>query len=72
MDWYPCSVCGDGAPVAIGGEGVSERGDRWRGAARHINEIDLDDRVVVWGHSQGGHAALWSWHPRKGVCAAYT
>jgi pimeloyl-ACP methyl ester carboxylesterase len=29
-------------------------------AAHQINEIDLDDRVVVWGHSQGGHAALWS------------
>jgi len=29
-------------------------------AARRINEIDLDDRVVIWGHSQGGHAALWS------------
>jgi acetyl esterase/lipase len=29
-------------------------------AARRMNEINLDDRVVVWGHSQGGHAALWS------------
>jgi pimeloyl-ACP methyl ester carboxylesterase len=29
-------------------------------AAHRIDEIDLDDRVVVWGHSQGGHAALWS------------
>ncbi len=29
-------------------------------AAHRLNEIDLDDRVVVWGHSQGGHAALWS------------
>jgi alpha-beta hydrolase superfamily lysophospholipase len=29
-------------------------------AARRIGEIDVDDRVVVWGYSQGGHAALWS------------
>jgi acetyl esterase/lipase len=29
-------------------------------AAYRINKIDLDDRIVVWGYSQGGHAALWS------------
>src|SRR4029077_2576743 len=29
-------------------------------AAHRINEIELYDRVVVWGYSQGGHAALWS------------
>lgn len=29
-------------------------------AAREIPELTLADRTVVWGHSQGGHAALWT------------
>jgi pimeloyl-ACP methyl ester carboxylesterase len=29
-------------------------------AARQMPELTLDKRVVVWGHSQGGHAALWT------------
>ena len=29
-------------------------------AARQISELALDKRVVVWGYSQGGHAALWT------------
>jgi alpha-beta hydrolase superfamily lysophospholipase len=29
-------------------------------AARKIPDIGLDTRSVIWGHSQGGHAALWS------------
>jgi acetyl esterase/lipase len=29
-------------------------------AARHLTGLALDDRIVVWGHSQGGHAALWT------------
>ncbi len=29
-------------------------------AARQLDEVDLADYAVVWGHSQGGHAALWS------------
>ena len=29
-------------------------------AARRMEGLDLDDRTVVWGHSQGGHAALWT------------
>jgi uncharacterized membrane protein HdeD (DUF308 family)/alpha-beta hydrolase superfamily lysophospholipase len=29
-------------------------------AARQLDELDLADRTVVWGHSQGGHAALWT------------
>lgn len=28
--------------------------------ARRMSEISLDARVVVWGHSQGGHSSLWS------------
>jgi len=29
-------------------------------AARQMSELKIDKRVVVWGHSQGGHAALWT------------
>jgi len=29
-------------------------------AAREMPEITLGERTVVWGHSQGGHAALWT------------
>ncbi len=28
-------------------------------AARQMKALTLDPRTVVWGHSQGGHAALW-------------
>src|SRR5262249_57906326 len=28
-------------------------------AAHQMRELTLDPRTVVWGHSQGGHAALW-------------
>jgi pimeloyl-ACP methyl ester carboxylesterase len=29
-------------------------------AARRISGLTLDKRMMVWGHSQGGHAALWT------------
>ena len=29
-------------------------------AARQLRAVDLDDHAVIWGHSQGGHAALWA------------
>lgn len=29
-------------------------------AARRLDGVRTSDRVVVWGHSQGGHAALWT------------
>ncbi|WP_272929662.1 alpha/beta fold hydrolase [Rhodococcus ruber] len=29
-------------------------------AAHQLDHLDLADRTVVWGHSQGGHAALWA------------
>jgi uncharacterized membrane protein HdeD (DUF308 family)/acetyl esterase/lipase len=28
-------------------------------AARQLEGVDAGDKTVVWGHSQGGHAALW-------------
>jgi uncharacterized membrane protein HdeD (DUF308 family)/alpha-beta hydrolase superfamily lysophospholipase len=29
-------------------------------AARQLDELSLSERTVVWGHSQGGNAALWT------------
>ena len=29
-------------------------------AARQLEGVDLAEQAVVWGHSQGGHAALWT------------
>jgi pimeloyl-ACP methyl ester carboxylesterase len=29
-------------------------------AARQLEGLSLEDRAVVWGHSQGGHAAFWT------------
>ncbi|KRA22379.1 hypothetical protein ASD65_18065 [Microbacterium sp. Root61] len=29
-------------------------------AAQELPDLNLSDDVVVWGHSQGGHAALWT------------
>jgi len=36
-------------------------------AARKLPDISLSDRTVVWGHSQGGGAALWT----GGIAASY-
>jgi pimeloyl-ACP methyl ester carboxylesterase len=46
-------------PYLIGeGEGRSAL-DAVRAVAQ-LTEVAADRRVVVWGHSQGGHAALWT------------
>lgn len=46
-------------PYLIGeGEGRSTL-DAVR-AAHQLQGIDLSDDTVIWGHSQGGHAALWT------------
>lgn len=29
-------------------------------AARALDQIEMAEETVVWGHSQGGHAALWT------------
>ncbi|MBV9424322.1 MAG: DUF308 domain-containing protein [Solirubrobacterales bacterium] len=29
-------------------------------AARQMPQLSLEHRTVIWGHSQGGHAALWA------------
>ena len=38
-------------------------------AARQMSELTLDKRMVVWGYSQGGHAALWIGHCRAALRA---
>jgi alpha-beta hydrolase superfamily lysophospholipase len=30
------------------------------GAARHLPGLSLDNKVVLWGYSQGGNSALWA------------
>lgn len=53
-------------PYLIGqGEGRSAL-DAVR-AARTMTELSWGDRTVVWGHSQGGHAAIWT----GGLAPAY-
>ncbi len=29
-------------------------------AAKQLTRLDVADQTVIWGHSQGGHAALWA------------
>src|SRR5262249_55759843 len=42
------------------GEGEARAGLDSVRAARQMPELRLGDRAVVWGHSQGGHSALWT------------
>jgi len=42
------------------GEGEARAGLDSVRAARQMPELTLDERTVVWGHSQGGHSALWT------------
>lgn len=50
---------GDGPhPYLIGAPTAQSSLDAVR-AARQIDDISLSDQTVVWGHSQGGGAALW-------------
>ncbi len=46
-------------PYLIGDQEARSVLDATR-AARQMSEISLSNDTVVWGHSQGGHAALWS------------
>src|SRR5690606_2378075 len=49
----------DPHPYLIGeGEGRSVL-DAIR-AAQELADVNLAEETVVWGHSQGGHAALWT------------
>jgi pimeloyl-ACP methyl ester carboxylesterase len=50
----------DGPHSYLIGEGEARAALDSVRAARQISGLTLDKRVVVWGHSQGGHAALWA------------
>jgi len=50
----------DGPHPYLIGEGEARSGLDAVRAARQMSELTLDTRTAVWGHSQGGHAALWT------------
>jgi pimeloyl-ACP methyl ester carboxylesterase len=50
----------DGPHPYLIGEGEARAALDSARAARQMPELELDERAVVWGHSQGGHAALWT------------
>ncbi|MEW6452445.1 MAG: lipase family protein [Pseudomonadota bacterium] len=50
----------DGPHPYLIGEGEARSGLDAVRAARQISGLTLDARTAVWGHSQGGHAALWT------------
>jgi len=50
----------DGPHPYFIGEGEARSGLDSVRAARQMSGLNLDARTAVWGHSQGGHAALWT------------
>ena len=59
-------VDADGVIPYLIGEGEARSALDSLRAARHMPELRLDNRAVVWGHSQGGQAALWTGIARHG------
>jgi pimeloyl-ACP methyl ester carboxylesterase len=56
---YSFAEKGGPHPYIIG-EGEARSGLDSVRAARQMRDLKLDNRTVVWGHSQGGHSALWT------------
>ena len=56
---YAFAEKGGPHPYLIG-EGEARSGLDAVRAARQMSGLSLDARTAVWGHSQGGHAALWT------------
>lgn len=50
----------DGPHPYLIGEGEARAALDSARAVRQMSQVKLDARAVVWGHSQGGHAALWT------------
>jgi len=50
----------EGAFPYLVGEGEARSTLDSMRAARQLDGLVLSDEAVVWGHSQGGHAALWT------------
>jgi pimeloyl-ACP methyl ester carboxylesterase len=53
-------VNADGITPFLIGEGEARSALDSVRAAKRMSELNLDDRAVSWGHSQGGQAALWT------------
>jgi hypothetical protein len=56
---YPGQATGGTHPYLIGEGEARSALDAVR-AARQMKEVQVAPETVVWGHSQGGHAALWT------------
>jgi acetyl esterase/lipase len=56
---YPGLGTGGGHTYLVGADAARAVLDSVR-AARQLEGINLSDRIVVWGHSQGGNSALWT------------
>lgn len=56
---YPGLGTGGGHSYLVGEDAAAAVLDSVR-AARQLQDANLSDRVVVWGHSQGGSSALWT------------
>jgi alpha-beta hydrolase superfamily lysophospholipase len=56
---YPGLGTGGGHTYLVGEDAARAVLDSVR-AARQLPSLNLDQRIVVWGHSQGGHSALWA------------
>ncbi len=50
----------DGAFPYLVGEGEARSGLDATRAAASMEGLELSPETVIWGHSQGGHAALWT------------
>ncbi|MDQ6522288.1 lipase family protein [Nocardioides sp. LHD-245] len=56
---YP-GMGAEGATPYLVGEGEGRAVLDAARAAGQVEGVELDGRTVVWGHSQGGHGALWA------------
>lgn len=56
---YPGLGTGGGHTYMVGEDAARAVLDAVR-AARQLKDVQLDERMVVWGHSQGGNSALWA------------
>jgi acetyl esterase/lipase len=56
---YPGLGTGGGHAYLVGADAARAVLDSVR-AARQLKDTNLGDRIVVWGHSQGGNSALWT------------